>query len=154
MASVAAASYTVRFRKGRRPKFPVEKGISMEQAVTNFLSKEEILIQKKSKKTTREVDLKPGIYEMRWENDAFYMLVDASSAGNLKPGQIIETLLAENGETLQENALLITREDTFTDLRIAEEDEHKFVPLDAIGSDVVPLSENEESTDKEGQNLE
>lgn len=131
MASVAAASYTVRFREGREPKFPLERGISMEQAVTAFLAKEEILIQKKSKKSTREVDLKPGIYEMFWQDNAFHMLVDASSAGNLKPGQIIETLLAGNGEVLQENALLITREDTFTD--IGDENAPKFVPLDNIG---------------------
>ena len=59
------------------------------------------------------------------------MLVDASSAGNIKPGQIIETLLKEHGEELQENALLITREDTF--LNLGTEDNRKLVPLDEIG---------------------
>lgn len=133
MASVAAASYTVHFREGREPEFLAGNGCSMEQAISEFLAKEQILIMKKSKKSTREVDLKPGIYELTWQDDAFHMLVDASSAGNLKPGQIIETLLAEKGETLQENALLITREDTFTD--IGEEGKHNFVPLDSIGFD-------------------
>lgn len=138
MASVAAASYTVRFREGREPQFMLNPNASrdnlnpMEKAIADFLAKDEILIQKQTKKSIREVDLKPGIYEMIWQDNAFHMLVDASSAGNLKPGQIIETLLAENGETLQENALLITREDTFTD--IGDENGHKFVPLDDIGS--------------------
>lgn len=128
MASVAAASYTVRFREGREPKEPL---CNMKKILADFLAKDEILIQKQSKKNIREIDLKPGIYEMTWHDDAFHMLVDASSAGNLKPGQIIETLLAENGEILQENALLITREDTFTD--IGEDGRHNFVPLDDIG---------------------
>lgn len=128
MASVAAASYTVRFREGREPKEPL---CNMQKILADFLAKDEILIQKQSKKNIREIDLKPGIYEMTWHDDAFHMLVDASSAGNLKPGQIIETLLAENGEILQENALLITREDTFTD--IGEDGRHNFVPLDDIG---------------------
>lgn len=39
----------------------------------------------------------------------------------------------EHGESLKENALMITREETFTD--IGGEDMRKLVPLDAIGFD-------------------
>ena len=127
MASVAAASYTVRFREGRGPV------CSISEALPVFLAKEQILITKETKKGSREVDLKPGIYELTWQDNAFFMLVDASSAGNIKPSQIIEALLSDNGEALQENALLITREDTFTD--IGTEGCRKLVPLDDIGMD-------------------
>jgi len=119
MASVTAASYTVRFREGRAPRF------SIEERLPAFLQKEQILMTKETKKGTREVDLKPGIYEMKWEKDAFYMLLDASSGGNIKPIQIIECFLRENNEELQENALSVTREDTYTD---------HFVSLNDIGS--------------------
>ena len=127
MASVAAASYTVRFREGREPKFDISS------ALLAFLSKEQMLITKETKKGTREVDLKTGIYELNWMDDTFTMLVDASSAGNIKPGQIIEALCRDNGEELQENALLITREDTFTNL--GDEVNRKLVPLDYVGVD-------------------
>ncbi len=127
MASVAAASYTVKFREGRAPH------ANINEILPAFLAKEQILITKETKKGTREVDLKPGIYELSWREDAFHMLVDASSAGNIKPIQIIEALLADNGETLQENALLVTREDTFTD--IGTEEQRKLVPLDTIGAE-------------------
>ena len=70
--------------------------------------------KKETKKGAREIDLRPGIYHMSWSGDAFYMLLDASSAGNIKPVQVVEALLAETGETLQENALFITREDVYT----------------------------------------
>ena len=61
----------------------------------------------------RSVDIRPGIYVCRWEQDALQLLVDASSAGNIKPVQILEALLGDNGQTLAENALLITREELY-----------------------------------------
>ena len=124
MASVAAASYTVRFREGREPK------VDIETALTNLMAKEQILYTKETKKGTRDVDLKPGIYELTWKDGAFSMLVDASSAGNIKPVQIIESMLADFGEALQENALLVTREDTFAN--IGSEEVMKLVPLNQV----------------------
>lgn len=117
MASVAAASYTVRFREGRAPKTDIV------QALPGFLAKENISFIKETKKGTRELNLRPGIYELKWGGTAFSMLVDASSAGNIKPGQVIEALLSETGETLQENALLITREDVYTEADKSDQDE-------------------------------
>lgn len=124
MASVAAASYTVCFRHGREPK------VNMETALAALMAKEEILYTKETKKGIREVDLKPGIYELTWKDGAFSMLVDASSAGNIKPVQIIEAMLADYGEVLQENALLVTREDTFANIGSAEVP--KLVPLNMV----------------------
>ncbi len=147
MASVAAASYTVRFREGREPGFLHED--TMEQWIWKFLSQEQILVSKETKTGVHEVDIRPGIYEMRVaaadegaaaEEEMFsaeeemaatekfgvasgalkkavlppiYMLVDASSAGNLKPGKVMEAFCAAFGENLQENALRITREETY-----------------------------------------
>lgn len=128
MASVAAAAYTVRFREGREPAF------SISEALPRFLAQETILITKPTKKGTRELDLKPGIYKIEWDGSAFSMLVNASSAGNIKPVQILEAFLAENGETLQENALLVTREDMYTN-RNGEGETPDFVSLGALGGD-------------------
>lgn len=136
MASVAAASYTVRFREGREPDF-WEKYLQAESnfvdgLLDEFLRQEHILFSKETKKGTREVDLRPGIYEFVWdrEKSAFSLLVDASSAGNIKPIQVFEALLKGQGECLKENALLITREETYGD--IGEEGIRKLVPLDSI----------------------
>ena len=60
------------------------------------------------------------------------MLVDASSGGNIKPIQIIEALLADCGELLQENALIVTREEVYTDTGTEERPE--LVPLDDVGT--------------------
>lgn len=108
MASVAAAAYTVRFREGREPETDIA------QVLTDFLERKQIPYIKETKKGARELDLRPGIFELSWDGSAFFMLLDASSAGNIKPGQVVEALLADQGEVLQENALLITREDVYT----------------------------------------
>lgn len=125
MASVAAASYTVRFREGRLPK------TNITEVLPVFLARETIPYTKETQKGTRELDLKPGIYKMNWDGRVFSMLLDASSAGNIKPGQVIEALLSQEGEKLLENALLITREDIYTR---PEPSEGNFVSLGEIGS--------------------
>ena len=68
------------------------------------------------------------------------MLVNASSSGNIKPIQIIEAFLADNKENLQENALLITREDIYTNT--GTEEIPVLSSLGDIGSETIPMSEN------------
>jgi len=131
MASVAAAGYTIRFREGRELSFDIAGKIS------EFMAQEQILITKETKKSTLEVDLKPGIYEFKANEDgSLYLLVDASSAGNIKPATVIEALANNFGEALQENALCITREETYTNLAKPNK-KRKLVPLDAIGTDIL-----------------
>lgn len=128
MASVAAAGYTVRFREGREPDFYWRAGLA------DFYGRESIFITKETKKSTMEMDLKPGIYELTMKEDgSVYMLLDASSAGNIKPGMVLSAYLALHQEALKENALLITREETYTNIGTAEEP--KLVPLDEIGAE-------------------
>lgn len=125
MASVAAAGYTVRFREGREPSF------DWKGQLAAFYAKSSIPIIKETKKSTMEIDLKPGIYELRVDDDSIYMLLDASSSGNIKPGMVMDAFMKENHDALKENALLITREETYTNIGSLEEPD--FVPLDAIG---------------------
>jgi len=130
MASVAAARYTVVFRKGYEPEFDWKGQLS------EFYNQLTIPVIKQTKKSTKELDLKPGIYELFLKEtdgqSSIEMLVDASSAGNIKPGLVMEAFCKENGqEELQKAALLITREDTYGDR--GTEDIHQFVPLDAFG---------------------
>ena len=132
MASVAAASYTVRFREDKKPVTDIDV------ILPQFLAREQILITKETKKGSREVDLKQGIYGLSSENGVLTMLVDASSGGNIKPVQVVEALFMEAGEKLQENALLITREEVYT--RLETENGYELIPLGEIGKKEVILS--------------
>lgn len=125
MASVAVAGYTVRFREGREPAF------DWQNKITSFYKKESIPVTKETKKGTMEIDLKEGLYALELRGSALYMLLNASSAGNIKPQMVIEAFLADYQDTLKENALLITREETYTNIGTA--DMPKFVPLEAAG---------------------
>lgn len=125
MASVAAAGYTVRFREGREPAF------DWQNKITSFYEKESIPFTKETKKGTMEIDLKEGLYALELRGSALYMLLNASSAGNIKPQMVIEAFLADYQDTLKENALLITREETYTNIGTA--DMPKLVPLETAG---------------------
>ena len=131
MASVAAAGYTIRFREGREPSFDYVSKIS------EFYAQESIVISKETKKNTLEIDLKPGIFDLKANDDkSIYMLVDASSSGNIKPSQVLDAFAAFYGETLVENAYTVTREETYTDVA-RKGRRRKLLPLDAIGSDIL-----------------
>lgn len=125
MASVAAAAYTIRFREGREPQFDYRKELSA------FYAREKIPVVKETKKSSLEIDLKPGIYKLELQGDAVYMLVDASSSGNIKPSMVIDAFMSAYGEKLPENAYTITREDTY--LKLSDAETPVFAPLDQLG---------------------
>ncbi len=128
MASVAAAEYTISFRPEREPKFDYKNKLK------DFYALDQILVTKETKKSTLEMDLKPGIFQLDICEDSIHMLVDASSAGNIKPSMVVDTFMKQNGEELTENAYIITRQDTY--LNVGTAAEPNLVPLDAIGEEI------------------
>ena len=125
MASVAAASYTVCFRPGKEPSF------NLKEALPEFWETKEIIYEKATKKGSSMLNLRPGIYEMRiLEDGGIFLLVNASSSGNIKPSMVIEAFLSANGDTLQENALQITREDIF------QQDETQLLSMGEFGEEI------------------
>lgn len=128
MSTVAAAKYTVLFRDGRMPE------IDLENAVSNFMSQKQVLIQKETKKNTLEIDLKPGIYELQAFSGGLSMVVDASSSGNIKPSMVVNALVEYAGATLVKNAFTVTREETYMNVGTAENPQYE--PMDYIGTEL------------------
>lgn len=128
MASVAAASYTVVFREGYQPCFLTCS------AITDFLGQSEIIVTKKTKKSEVAFDMKPYIYACSYneEDNAISLTVDASSAGNIKPVLVVKALFDYNDQVFDEFGLLITREETYTNVGTSEEVQLK--PLGFVGS--------------------
>lgn len=127
MASVAAAKYLVTFRKGYEPDF------DWQDKITKFLQKPSIIVTKQTKKSEKELDLKPYIFDCKIEGDAAMLMVDASSSGNIKPNLVMEAFYKENGKTLGEFDLEITRMDTYGNKGTVED--AIFVPLEEFGND-------------------
>lgn len=125
MASVAAAGYTLKWNDG------YDVPSDLEKQVEAFYNQDAIIVTKQTKKSILELDLKPGIYEIKATNDSIYILVDASSSGNIKPALLLEAFYNFIGKEFQPLAIQITREETYTD--IGKNEVHQFVPLDAVG---------------------
>ena len=127
MASVAAAGYTLEWKEG------YEVPENLKDAVSKFYAQDSIMVTKQTKKSTLELDLKPGIYEIKTTTDSIYMLVDASSSGNIKPVLLLEAFYGFIGKEFDPLAIQITREETYTD--VGETGKRNLVPLDAVGED-------------------
>lgn len=131
MASVAAARYQVRFREVYEPNF------DYASQLTPFLEQEVIAYEKETKNGSKILNLREAIYECKVLPDTedhpigLEMLVNASSAGNIKPRMVVEALYTFCGEVLPEFALAVTRVDTYTNA--GTEQEPDYVPLDSVG---------------------
>lgn len=109
MASVQWADYTIAFREGYEPDFK-----TLEEAIKEMVNRKEIIVTKETKKSTRELDLKPCIREIRFQpNHTIFMSLKAGSEDNIKPELVIKAICEIGGFSLEKIALLMTREDLY-----------------------------------------
>lgn len=106
MSLVAAADYEVRFRPGKAPE-------AWQDKFQEFLSQSEIMITKKSKKSEREMDIKPYIYDACVLEDSVYLRLSAGSVTNIKPELVFEAFYAFISQEFDEFALLIHRKELY-----------------------------------------
>ena len=128
MAAMAAADYELSFREGYEP----EDWDGFVNGLSEYVGQEQILIQKKTKKSIKEVDIKPLIYQFEIRDHRVFLQVSAGSLNNLKPELVVESYLATLGKELPVAAIQVLRKELYTDL--GTEDEHRFVTLEDIGS--------------------
>lgn len=128
MSLVAAADYTVRFREGKMP----EEG--WQEKFIVFLAQEQILITKKTKKTEKEIDIRPYIYAASVQDDAIHLTVAAGSATNIKPDLVLEAFASYLNWKMSDFALLINRDELYTN--VGAETERKLVSLEDLGEEI------------------
>lgn len=63
-----------------------------QQEVDDFFNPDEIIVMKKTKKSEKEVNIKPMIYSIEISNNNIFMKVAQGSAANLKPNLVMEAL--------------------------------------------------------------
>lgn len=79
-----------------------------------FLSKESIVIMKKTKKgRMKELDLKPGIFIIEQSDQNLYMEIATGSTLNIKPEMVIEQLCLHSGIEYLRHNYMFTRVDLF-----------------------------------------
>lgn len=118
MASVAAADYLISFRDS------VSLPDDWKEKLTAFYKKDKIPVIKKTKKGEIEIDLKETIYQLEIREDQVYMLLDAGSGSNMKPGFVLETFCTAENISLPEYPFRVRRLETYK-----RTGEGKLVPL-------------------------
>ena len=125
MSLVAAADYTVRFRKGYAPKEDWQSDIS------GFFAKKSIPVIKETKKGESEVDIRPMIYQMSVNAGTVFMRLATGSVANLKPELVMESYMKWKGFEMRPFSLEVNRCEVYADLGKGEK--HKFVSLNDLG---------------------
>jgi len=67
-----------------------------------FMNQDQIIVLKKTKKSEKEVDIKPLIYNIKLEDDGIFMQVAQGSASNLKPDLVMDAFAKFAQVTLPE----------------------------------------------------
>ena len=94
-----------------------------------FMNQDQIIVLKKTKKSEKEVDIKPLIYNIKLEDDGIFMQVPQGSASNLKPDLVMDAFAKFAQVTLPE---YVTYERI--DMYCLEDD--NLVSLDDIGGNI------------------
>ena len=116
MSIVSAADYILSYKSGYESPFSIEEWQKHVDAL--FTSVNQFTIIKKTKKSEREMDLKPLVYafEVREVDGkpAFYLNVCTGSVDNIKPELVLTSMYEKLGIEYNENAIAIHRIDTYT----------------------------------------
>lgn len=125
MSSVAASDYIIYFREGYYDEQ------QFLDAVDAFMAQDEILIVKKTKKSEKEVDIRPMIYAMEVRDGHIYMFLESGSANNLKPNLVMEALVSYLGLEYQAFGYMVHRIETYL-----RKDNGELASLGSAGVDI------------------
>lgn len=127
MSATWASSYKIELND--KIKEAIENMSDISQSIDEFMSQKECIITKKTKKSTRELDILPLIYEFQYTDNHFYIKCSSSSGDSIKPEVIMNEFFNFLGYELELDRvnLYIERLDIYT-----LEDEN-LISLDDIG---------------------
>ena len=123
MSIVAAADYISNVKHGTFPE-------GWQEKVAGFMEQPEILIVKATKKSEKEVDIKPMIYQFEIRTEGVYMQVATGSVENLKPELVMQALGNYLGANMEEITFAHHRLDVYAN--VGTDEVKKFVSLDKV----------------------
>lgn len=127
MASVAAADYIL---------VPERRLLEdLKETAEGFFSRESIPVWKKTKKSEKEVDIRPFIYEWRMEDEGLFVKLASGSADNLKPELLLEAWFGHMGKEYEPDCFLIHRLELYA--REGGREEGRLLPLSAFGEEIL-----------------
>ena len=123
MTIVAGADYLATPKEG---EFPAD----MTKQAESFMAQEQIVVMKKTKRSEKEVDIKPMIYDFHYEERGMFLKLATGSEQNLKPELVMETFLKFMGIDPETFPIHYHR------LEVYAKDKKGFVSLEALGTEI------------------
>ncbi len=127
MSIVCRADYSLEFRDKYAPEDPE----GFFEKLAGFYGQEAILITKKTKKSQREMDLKPLIYRLERQGNAIFMQVSTGSVDNIKPESVMEAFYESCQWEYPKFAFQIQRQEVY-----GLNSQGKPIPLEEFGEDI------------------
>ena len=133
MAIVSAADYRLSVKEGYSS--PLSAAEWADRIKEYFTDAKSFVIVKQTKKSEREVDLKPLVYAFEVKEDelgpVFFLKVSTGSIDNIKPELVLASLYEKCGLSYDENAIQIHRLEVY-----AKNEQEKFVSLLDMGEEL------------------
>ena len=123
MSIVAAADYLSYAKESVFPK-------DWKERASEFLSQPQILVVKATKKSEKEVDIKPMIYQFEVQGDAIFMKLATGSVENVKPELVMQAFSRFLGLNPEKIRFVHHRLEVYADM--GTEGTRKFVSLDQV----------------------
>lgn len=92
------------------------------------------MIWRKTKRSEKETDIRPWIYQMEVQGEDLWMQVSTGSVSNLKPELVMDAFAAFLGEELPADAYQVQREEVYAD--IGEDGNRVLKSLEDLGEEV------------------
>lgn len=127
MSIVAASDYLSSVKTGALPK-------DWKDKIQHFISQDEIKVWKATKKSEKEVDIKPMIYKLEVRENSVYMLVATGSVENLKPGLVMEAFTKYL--QIEDGAVTFSHHRLEVYANAGTENAKKFVSLESLGQNI------------------
>lgn len=127
MTIIAAADYAFTPNEMQQALFTEEK-------IAEFMARESIVVLKKTKRSEKEVDIKPMIHTLCMKDGKAFMCLAAGSEVNLKPELVISAFLDFQGVDTTTSPIQFRRLELYAK---DKQDPSKLVTLDSLGKEII-----------------
>ena len=144
MTILAAADYLITPKKDILPDAGSAEGSlshDWKEQFSDFMEQNEIRVMKQTKRSEREVDLHPLIYDWEFRGDSVFIRTAAGSTENLKPDLIIDTFLKYAGylsygkKPLTASSFAFRRLEMYADT--GKDKKRELVTLESLGGEII-----------------
>ena len=134
MTIVAGAEYTVSLLESNKTS-DITRDITddWKEKIENFMAQPEIRILKQTKRSEKEVDIKPMIYDMEVCDNRICMFLATGSEQNLKPDLVMKAFLKFVGES-EDTPLHYHRLEVYAK---NPENPQEFISLEELGTEII-----------------